>query len=255
MDPMATAAIVGPMLANSSEAQAVAAVNAQIDAGNANLGALIQQAQGEKMAVGRPQQSTINKLNDQQSALDTLLIQLQGLMPALNERRSQLMTDFAQYSTPGSSDYGSENLCTEDQVLAYQAAAAPGLKVKLDGTTVQDSRGVKYWTVDASGNYASTEITKLGDSVPSGVTLDSALTDAQRATIAAQAEAARVAALTDAQRLAEAESAQSIAKAIVAQVQNEVTAGISTQAELTAALAIYQSALAALNAKYGTKLA
>ena len=159
------------------------------------------------------------------------------------------MGERAVYFTPGKG----ESLCTDEQEAAYKAAEKPGYRVKLDGTVIVDNIGKAYW-LKAAGGWAQTLVTCIGVEIPSGAVLTADLTDAQRAEIGTQFEAERVAALADDARLAEAQGAQAQAKAAVVQVAGEVGAGISDQAALDAAKAEYQTSLAAVNAKYGTKL-
>ncbi len=235
VDPMATAAIVGPILASSDEAKAIADVNAQIDA--------IKLRMYRETPTGTPYSP----------ALLGRLDELAGLLPPLGTafdlKRAQHMDEKAVYFQP----HEGENLCTVEQVAQWESLAADGLKVKLDGTTVVDNRGASYWQKGAQG-WAQTLVTCLGVEIPAGAVLTADLTDAQKTEIGTQLEAERVAALTDDARLAEAQGAQAQAKAAVVQVAGEVGAGISDQAALDAAKVAYHDSLAAVNKKYGTNL-
>jgi hypothetical protein len=236
VDPVATSIVIAEDLKGSDEAKAIAALDAQIDA--------LKQAQRFASSNAVAQQL--------QEQIDSLAQAYPALGAALDARRSMLMAAKAVYFNPGAG----EGLVTDDQATALLAAQALNVKVKLDGTTIPDFRGTSYWQQDAkNGRWANTTITRLGDTVPAGVTLDAALTDADKQAIAAQFEADRVGALTPDAKLAEAQAAQTQAKAQAAQTQGEeVIAGTSVATALTDAQAQYKAALAAINAKYGTSL-
>ena len=235
IDPMATSKIIDEPFQASDEVKALKTLNAQLDEVN-------------KQASNLP--PTPENMTWYQKSTDDLKAQFGPVSDAIAVKRSALMAQYAVWCQPG----GQENLVTDDQAEKYQSLAKDGYKVKLDGTLVADNRNAVYWTKLSSG-WTQTVITNLGDTVPAGSVLDSALTDDQRTQIQAQFEAARVAALTPDQKAAEAANAQQAAKAAVAAVQSEVAAGVSTQDALTSAVATYKTALNQINAKYGVQLA
>jgi hypothetical protein len=236
VDPVATSIVIAEDLRSSDEAKAIAVLDAQVDA--------LKQAQ--RFASS---QAVANQLQVQ---IDDLAQGYPNLSAALDARRSALMGAKAVFFNPGSG----EGLITDDQAAALLAAQAPNLKVKLDGTTITDFRGASYWTQDAkTGRWTNTMITRLGDTIPAGVTLDVALTDADKQAIGAQFEADRVASLSPAAKLVEAQAAQAAAKALASQTQGEeMIAGMDAATALADAQAQYKQALVSINAKYGTSL-
>ena len=235
-DPMATAALVGPLLLASDEAQAIARVNAGLDA--------LRLRMYRETPPGSPYSPALME------QYESLGASLDGLGVALDAKRAQLMAENTVYCSPGPKNA----LVEEDQYEKYKAAEKSGYVVGLDGVPIVDNRGAAYWT-KSGGAWAQTLVTCIGVEIPSGAVLQADLTDGQRAEIAEQFEAERVAGLSDEQRQAEAVAVQAQAKAAVVQVAGEVGAGISEAKALDAAKAVYQAALAALNKKYGTKLA
>lgn len=235
VDPMASAIIVGPLLASSDEAKTISNTNAQLDAINLRLGRETLPGAAYSPALLAQAETLGNSLTDLGKALDA--------------KRASLMAEHSIYCTP----HPGEAFCTEEQYAAYQAAEKPGYRVKLDGTAIVDNRNAVYW-LKTKGTWTQTVITCLGVEIPDGAVLQSALTDDQRTEIATQMQTERVAALTDAQKLAEAQSVQQSAKSKVVQVAGEVSAGISEQSALDAAKAEYQATLAEINEKYGTSL-
>jgi hypothetical protein len=230
VDPVATSIVIAEDLHGSAEAKAIAALDAQVDA--------LKQAQrfASSQAVANQLQVQIDELAQGYPALST----------ALNARRSALMGAKAVYFNPGSG----EGLVTDDQATALLAAQAPNLKVKLDGITIADFRGASYWQQDTkTGRWANTMITRLGDTVPAGVTLDAALTDADKQQIAAQFEAERVAALSAEQQQAEADAQQQALLAQAALMQSELEVQDDPDA-LSKAQAWYSSQTATVAAKY-----
>lgn len=236
-DPMATAAIVGPLLQASEEAKAIAQVNAQIDE--------LKLRMYRETPMGSPYSPALME------QLDKLGASLLPLGQALDARRTALMAEHAIYCTPRQG----ESLCSDEQETAYKAAEKPGYRVKLDGTVIVDNIGKAYWLKGNAAGWAQTLITCLGVEIPAGAVLQSGLTEDQRAEIAAQFEAERVGKLTDADRESEARRVQQQEKDKVVALAAEVASGISEPAALDAAKAAYQASLAAVNAKYGTKLA
>ena len=233
IDPVATSAKVASILMESAEVQAMAALNAKLDVQQKQLMLCTSQDQFDAM----------------KASMTTLANGIPELAAAIEVRRTALNLENAVWCQPGAG----EALIEDADAEKLKALGGDNLKVTLGGKTVADWRNTVYWTLKA-GVWAMDIVTNLGDTVPTGATKDADLTDAQRQAIGAQTETDRVSKLTDAQKLTEAQNQVQGLKSTVAGIQSQVTAGVSQASDLTAALAVYQAGLKAVNAKYGTSL-
>jgi len=273
MDPVATAAKVDPLVQALPEIGQARTLGQQIADAQSAMAYAAQQlaqarAQNNQIAIASQTQAFTNASSD----LDTYQAQLRPVLSAIDDKKRLLMSANPVWFTPGSAvgpDGGTvyESLMPETDVeyndgktghitatsLKAAMTGTPNQQLCIDGSIVADYRNVTVWSV-AGSTWTKRIISALGDKPASGEIVDENLTDSQRSAIGAQLEAARVAGLTAAQKLSEATAQQQEAKSVVAQVQSEMTAGISTQAQLDTAVADYKTVLAGINAKYGTSL-
>jgi len=273
MDPVATAAKVDPLVQALPEIGQARTLGQQIADAQSAMAYAAQQlgqarAQNNQIAIASQTQAFTNASSD----LDTYQAQLRPVLAAIDDKKRLLMSANPVWFTPGSAvgpDGGTvyESLMPETDAeyndgktghitatsLKAAMAGTPNQQLCIDGSIVADYRNVTVWSV-AGSTWTKRIISALGDKPASGEIIDDNLTDSQRAAIGAQLEEARVAGLTAAQKLSEATAQQQAAKSVVAQVQSEMTAGISTQAQLDNAVTDYKTVLAGINAKYGTSL-
>jgi len=273
MDPVATAAKVDPLVQALPEIGQARTLGQQIADAQSAMAYAAQQlaqarAQNNQIAIASQTQAFTNASSD----LDTYQAQLRPVLSAIDDKKRLLMSANPVWFTPGSAvgpDGGTvyESLMPETDaeyndgktghitatILKAAMTGTPNQQLCIDGSIVADYRNMTVWSV-AGSTWTKRIISALGDKPASGEIVDENLTDSQRSAIGAQLEAARVAGLTAAQKLSEATAQQQAAKAVVAQVQSEMTAGISTQAQLDTAVADYKTVLAGINAKYGTSL-
>jgi hypothetical protein len=249
LDPVGTAARIADDMATCPEEIARAQKHAQIESAYEGVRKAAQAAANAYVAGDQATNLAKSKeAADFQSQGEALAAELPALNAALEQKRAALSAEKGVYFTPAQGEF----LCTEEQVAAWKALEAAGSVVTMDGKQILDKRGVVYWIKGAT--WASVMIRKLGEDIAAGGILDGDLSDTQKAEIASQIEAARVSDLPDAAKLAEASAAQRTAKAAVVSVQAEVSAGISDQAALDEALAVYRTRLAEINAKYSLAL-
>jgi len=273
-DPVATSIKIGPLVQSFPEMKQVAAIKQQISDAEQRAFSASQQMQAATRIRNQAQYAAAQPLwAKAQSDIESLRAQLLPLTSTIETKRRALWVSNAVYCNPGSStgtdgsvvyeslmpetdaEYndGKTGHITATVLKAAFDAQAKNQATKIDGTYVPDYRGITFWSLSGS-TWSKRSVTSLDDSPASGEIAEAYLTDAQQAQIGMQLEAVRVAKLTKAQKLAEAQSQQASAKSAVVSVQTEVTAGISTQAELDAALTTYHDQLSAINTKYGTSL-
>lgn len=248
IDPVATFAVVTPILGATEEAKQLQAMNAQIQDAHAHIA---DAEQKKADAYVRGDNFTFQLMAGQSAAyyakVEDLQAQAVPLIQAQEAKKLVLMGEHAQYLSPTVGE-----MILDDAGYAKLSAAAAKAsktqKVCMDGTTVDDYRGVTFWTND--GRWTKSMISDLGETVPSTGLLDSALTADQRTAIAAQDEADRVAALSPDARLAEAKAAQTQAQANAAQAANVAAiTGVAVDAK-----GQYADALSAISAKYSVNL-
>ena len=174
-DPAATALKVAALAADTDEAKAVLSLRDSL------------------AEVFKVRNSSIGPAyNVAQTNADAILLQFPTVTEALRAKGAELMEANTVYFQPRKG----EDFITDEVYSAIVAVSGKAnTAVKLDGTTVADFRGSTYWTQTKKGVWSSTTIAKIGETVPSGTTLDADLTADQKTEIAAQTEAARVAAL------------------------------------------------------------
>ena len=147
VDPMASAKAIAGLLMESDEAKAIATLNLQIDAGYQKL---INRSLPVKVSL------TIYAVK-----FNGWRINYRSLSAELDERRSQLIVEHAQYCQPGRN----EQLCSLEQFEKYQSLQGPNIKVKVDGTAIADFRGTVYYSLSGK-KWTETTITILGDTIP-----------------------------------------------------------------------------------------
>lgn len=201
-DPVATFAKIGPALQALPEQAAVDEVYARVNVRRQKL--------GDDFAVmfGRPFD---NKPKTQAEAdwiatesaivardCDIIASRMPELVADLEAARTALFDSAAVFFQPGP---GEDLIGAEDYArLSKLVASAENAKVTLTGEVVPDFRGTVFWTASPWKKF---EIDQLGETVPAGGILESALTIAQWTEITNQQEATRIAGMTADQKAAE----------------------------------------------------
>jgi hypothetical protein len=151
-----------------------------------------------------------DEFTERQGQMKELEKQLLPLAAEFKNKYAEMIIENAEYFSqqPGN-EYISDTDAEEIFTLMAEASEA-GQLVTVEKQKVQDDRGKKFWK-KSSGTWVKTEITALGEKIPSGAIHEKNLTAEQQAEIAEQIEDERVAALStsakNAERTAALESA------------------------------------------------
>lgn len=209
IDPVATHDVVGPILALEK-------VHIDHEQLKADLTACLILQQEIWTAWKTQTKGTAAYLEskrnwDEQVALQAKIQEQCRIQSASVEqmRRSLVVLHAVRFTTSGVEEIDD---ATKDVLATKLATLAPDTRLLLDGTTVIDKIGDKYWTKTVD-TWAETEISELNTEIPEGSFKWNDLDKAQVAEIEDQINRERIAAMTPEARTAEKDGL--IAKALM----------------------------------------
>ena len=240
VDPVETAKVVGELIKDTPEYQALDSKKAEY----AEAVGELSEIQGKYKKGTKVSSEDQHKWNTALGKMTVRQDELKPLAQDLADKTIAFRREHAIYFEPRAGEV-IKTVAEVDALVDKINACKPGTIIALDGSIVHDNRGVAFYR-KAGGKWVHGKIVRLGDKVPSDAVLEADVTDTQKGEI----ELDRVSALPDTEKSAERAMAESDALNMAAQMRNELEIKSDTKA-LAKSRTAYKAEMARMENLYG----